>query len=686
MYNATDGRREVSRSPLSQGAVATIEPQNEVPVADHYRSDVDGLRAIAVSTVVLYHLQSGLAPGGYVGVDVFFVISGFLIFRLVWEQLEGQRFSVREFYVRRVLRLLPASLAMVAIVAAASSLWLLPSDLARVGRQVTSTMAYGSNFWFWRNTGYFDPSSETMPLLHTWSLAVEEQFYFLAPLTLVLCHRYARRWVVPGAAMMLVATLVASEFFVKTRQPAVFYLTPFRSWEFLCGGLLALARPPPPQERIAGYLAWVGLALIVVPVFFLSGKSDFPGLAALAPCVGAAVLLWLPPHRGLVRRALESRQMVVVGRLSYSLYLWHWPVFTLWNVTHPVDGERPWPQQALKLVLSVALGVLSYLFVEQPLRTPLPERRRQTVVGAMVVSGVLLLSGLALTLSGGIPSRFGVDVQALDRAREQEVPFVACFGPDAPAQGDCRIGAKEAPTRTLLWGDSHALALAPALDEVMAKRGESAFFIASSTCPPILGLHARDVRQGDWRCERTQARVEAVMSRYPEVTRVILASIWESYFDDESTVRLADQVGERGNSAVLSSGLSLTVATLASRGLEVMLVRQVPKFSRSVPQEMARAAAAGEEPKLRLSLAEVRNRQSRFDALVAQAQLAAPPGKVATLDLPSLFCDGPGEACRFASDGVPLYRDAHHLNMAGAREVASALSLAISPRVVPHEE
>lgn len=466
-----------------------------------YRPEIDGLRAIAVMAVILFHVGLGPFTGGYVGVDVFFVISGYLIVGIVWRQCEKGQFRLGEFYRRRVLRLFPALLLVCVATMAVSVVVLLPSDFMRLGRSLAATMGYVSNIWLWRNTGYFDARAETLPLLHTWSLSVEEQFYMVFPVALLLLHRHLRARAVAVLVTLGVLTLAATQYFLVSRQSAVFYLTPFRAWEFLLGGVLAVTATAPRAAWLRSVARWTALALVLAPVFVYDSHTDFPGLTAVAPCVGAALLLISvgPDDRDVVSRALRSRPFVLVGKLSYSLYLWHWPVLVLW--THADQRPESPLAMAAVMVITFSLSAISYRLVETPLRQADAPYAGRVLWGSLAASVALAVVALVVGVGDGVPSRFSEPVVALDRARFPDVPFTPCFGP-ALVGGDCTLGVSTAAPRWLLWGDSHALALAPALDATLKKRGEAAVFIAGSACPPLWGVGSRDVRSGDWRVRR----------------------------------------------------------------------------------------------------------------------------------------------------------------------------------------
>jgi peptidoglycan/LPS O-acetylase OafA/YrhL len=652
-------------------------------MAAEYRPDIDGLRAVAVGAVVLYHLHPAALPGGYVGVDVFFVLSGYLIFRNSWAQLERGAFSLADFYARRALRLLPASLAVLVAVLAWGWWRLLPSDLARLGAHAAATTLYGANLWSWRHTGYFDAAAETQPLLHAWSLSVEEQFYLAAPVVLLGVHRYARRHAVALLAVVAVGTLVASEWMLDDHRTAAFFLAPLRAWEFLIGALAALLPNVPDRHRTARWAAvlpWIAAVGIVTPMVTLSPASAFPGLAALPACLGAAVLVRADLRGGPLRAILSLRPMVTAGTWSYALYLWHWPVFVLWDATRA--GEPADDAAALlgKLALALALAVGSYRFVETPLRRP--TARGAVLVGVVLTSLSVTATGVWLARVDGAPWRFPDEVLALDAARtpwkevgeDGEVSaarFAGCIGPTAPVDGACRLGRPEGEADVAVWGDSHAAALAPGLDAALARVGRAGWLVASSACPPVFGVRSTGVRGQDWQCERASARMERLLAT-GGVRSVVLVGYWDAYLDDDSTVRLSDAEGADGNARVLGEALAASVARLRSAGADVTIVETPPRYRRDVAHELGLARAHGRVPALALDLTAVRAAHAPFRALLRGA---APDAHI--VDLPAVYCPTGGACIHADAMGQPLYWDAHHLRPNGALRAVDVLVVAL---------
>lgn len=344
---------------------ATAGPERS---RQHYFPDLDGLRALAVVPVVLYHAGAHWLPGGFVGVDIFFVLSGFFITRLLAADLEQRRFSIWRFYERRARRILPALFFALAVTALAASLILTPPDLIDFAKSLLATLGFGSNIYFWQTSGYFAQAAELKPLLHTWSLAVEEQYYILFPPALWIVARFGRRLVLPLFALAAVVSFALCVWAAYTPYlPASFYWLPTRAWELLVGALIALAPAMALSRRLRDMLSLGGLVLIAGSLFLINERMAFPGWAAIFPVAGAALLVIASvAGGGLGNLALTGRPTVFVGQISYSLYLWHWPPLAL--ATYLLFRPPNALEAAGLVALAVIGAVVSWRFVEQPFR------------------------------------------------------------------------------------------------------------------------------------------------------------------------------------------------------------------------------------------------------------------------------------------------------------------------------
>ena len=645
-----------------------------------YRSDIDGLRALAVLPVVIFHIEAGWLPGGYVGVDVFFVISGFLITSIIQGEIERDTFTLADFYERRIRRILPALLTVVAASFAVCLVLFTQRDLYNVAQSVVAAALFVSNVLFFLEAGYFDAASHTKPLLHTWSLAIEEQFYVVVPLVLMLLTRLSRRPVV-WIGGLTAASFVLCVSTTHLVPDAAFYLIPWRAWELGLGSLLALGAVPCAGRRAAREAGVVlGIALIAGAAILFDSSTPFPGMAALAPTLGAALVL----HAGsggptLAGRLLGSAGPVWIGKLSYSLYLWHWPVvvfYIYWVM------DLPGPAAALGLfALSLALAWLSWRFVERPFRRPVRVRgaatagRRTPFVAAGAGTGMLSLAAAAVLALDGAPARLPEDARSMAAYADDVGPrYRECFV-EKVRGGDwlspCVFGAASGgPATVALWGDSHATSLLPALDRAGEQTGVKVALYAHQGCPGLVGFQVhwagRDHDCGPFLDDTFRAIAED-----PEIELVVLTKRAPVYAHGWVPYGLAErnnaslEIGPRFGPPVedgrrtrfFLEALEKTVAALRAAGKRVALVYPLPEPGVDVPTKLARRMASGERARdLTLSRARFDARTARL--LAAYDRLVAEHGLI-PIRLHERICDA--RECRLTLEGVPIFRDETHL-------------------------
>src|SRR5882757_4313955 len=428
-----------------------------------YREDIDWLRAIAVLAVVAFHFEAPAVFGGFVGVDIFFVISGYLITGIIRSEVRSGSFSFARFYERRVRRLLPALYAMVALTAIPSLHYLLTSERLEFFRSVAAVVTFTSNFFFWLQTGYFDHAAVEKPLLHTWSLAVEDQFYLALPLLLwaLLRHGQGGRLRLPVALIALsVASVALCVWLMKTdRSATAFFMSPPRAWEFLIGGIVAVEGFPVLRNALARQLArGIALVLLAIPIFSLRQGPGFPGVNALLPCIGAAMFIWSGIGVPTFSRSRYSFFNVIkfFGQISYSLYLWHWPLFTFARFSKSGLVLDAGDKIAL-FALTVGISYLSWRFVEQPFRDrSLVPTRRAAFAIATVASIVLLagsVGGLVISRTLSDSDRIALQLESYDAYKfEPLYRSGMCFNPGSGIFGDACLGLAPGKTNVLLWG------------------------------------------------------------------------------------------------------------------------------------------------------------------------------------------------------------------------------------------
>ena len=661
-----------------------IDPSADLIAGRVHRRDIDGLRAVAVIPVVLYHAGISAFHGGFVGVDIFFVISGFLITSILYRDVLLSRYSILGFYERRIRRIIPALFVMLLASSIAAVWLLLPEDLSAFGHSVAWTTVFASNVEFYRHASYFAPSAITQPLLHTWSLGVEEQFYIGFPLLLFLLRKRSLRAVLCVIAVIAALSLGLSAWRTAVQPDEAFYLPHTRVWELLLGSLAALAGPLRKLGPLtAEVIASLGLGLIVFSFIFYSSSTPFPGIAALTPCLGAAMLLVAGrEHAPVASRLLSLRPLTWIGLISYSLYLWHWPVFVF---SHYWAVARLTPLTQLGMLgLVLVLATASYWFVERPFRRPRNDGvgRRRVLATAAVLSATAGGFGLVLSLTGGLPGRFDPAAVRLADTRVFVPKLMACsWGPKtaiAKAR-PCEVGPGAEPT-FLVWGDSHAVVLYPAIAAIVGRSGGKGVMISYQGCPPLVGVMRSDKPQ--FRCLAFNERVLGYIKTHPSIRRVVLVGWWPYYLTghlsswtagDGPAIGDADAPEGRQDqrAAVFGRGVERTFRAL--HGVSVAVLADVPDTIESVPMVMAKQDIFHRPIDIRPRTVDYLNRQRQAISLFDAASSVHPFTLYRAGDA---FC-GP-QVCRIEINGQPLYGDDNHVTTRGAIELEPLLERAIT--------
>jgi peptidoglycan/LPS O-acetylase OafA/YrhL len=605
-----------------------------------YRADIDGLRMIAILPVVLNHLGLRGAWGGFVGVDIFFVISGFLITGNIVGEVRAGRYSIAQFYRRRVLRIFPALFAMLAVVSLVCCVVMLPTELMRYARSLGAATLFGSNVLFYSEAGYFEPAARLKPLLHTWSLAIEEQFYIVWPLLLAPAARHWPRHLPWLAALVTLASLAISIVLIPRDPSAAYYLIPSRAWELSLGALLAVLPPLRLPRWLSQGLALGAIAAIAYAITRFSEATPFPGLAALLPCGGAALLILTGPSDTWVARALGWRVPVFFGQISYSLYLWHWPVIVLGSIALFLP---PTPTViAGELIASLALAILSTRYIEMPFRVNAARWSTPQVLrgGLAAMTGCLTICGTLLGAQG-LPWR-------LTPEQQQVAAYEAMDGDALYRRGTCfavgpRMGfaaqtclAREGHRPTLLLlGDSHAAHYWPGLapwrdryDVLQATR---------TGCKPVLYPPANDpcrsffrTMLGTW-----------INQNHPDV--LLLAARWRP-----EDVPLLER----------------TLADPGVRAAHPVLIGPVPQYSSALPRLLV-FGERRDDPGLAFRARDPQVAVTDH-ALAALAQRQGVP-YVSMLDR---MCNARG-CMVWAAPGVPMQFDYGHFTREGSLRAAA---------------
>jgi len=651
-----------------------MKPGESARKALAYRPDIDGLRAICVAAVVLFHAGVPGFAGGYVGVDVFFVISGYLItLLLVGSSAEPLGRQLTNFYIRRSRRIAPALIVVLIAATAAAVVILLPSDLVGFGKYLALTSALLGNIAAWTDGGYFAPGGPHTPLLHLWSIAVEEQFYVAYPLVLL----FGSRWFPRQLCRLLIAAAGASLaicVWASNHSPAAnFYLAPTRAWELLLGALIALRAVPWLRSRFANeVLAGTSLGVLVLVICTYGPAMKYPGLYTIPPALAAAVLIATGRQDSTVTgRLLSLRPLVFTGLISYSLYLWHLPVFaffTYYNIREP---------DALQLGLMIAsiylIAVMSWMVVERPIRrrTLLGGDRPFVLlaVGAMLAIGA---TGVLLWRSDGIPERFSPEVRLLldtgtiDAGTIENIRRCMTLPLRKIESGElCSYGPSDPDlAKVVVWGDSHALALLPVYVELAASHHVQLYFSAHSACRPLM-----DMASGDWSTRAPCSNFNAAMIRAirrldPEL--LVLNAYWS--YAGPSAPSLPDLATPADESSLIH-GLEDTLKQVGRGNTSVCVVLDVPTLKYSAPYAlaMARRKHIGTEF-LTVSRADAIEKVHNFEREMRALQQR---GIVKIADPKDMLCST--DTCDVQIDGRSLYRDSNHLSVTGARFVSDTL-------------
>lgn len=656
-----------------------------------YRADIDGLRAIAVVPVLLFHAGLAGCSGGYVGVDIFFVISGYLITGILVQDIERGRYSIATFYARRIRRIFPALFAVLSCSTLAAWWLLLPSELVDFGKNLFAAALFYSNCLLMHSTGYFAAPAETKPLLHLWSLAVEEQFYILFPLYLHVVHRYCKHHIGPITWVALALSLIYSLVLVQKAPEDAFYSTPARAWELMTGAILALyPRKTALNFMSASLLGFLGLGAVLYSIFMFSKDTPFPGAMALVPVVGAALIIYSGADNTLwVSRLLATAGFRGIGVISYSLYLWHWPVLVFYK--HYAMGPLATSELLIFLGLIFTLSYLSWRFIETPFRTG---RRLARPSALMLSGGGLMLASLLcaalLVAFRGLPFRFPDPINHILSAENDSSTLESCTsirtttGLTLPL---CSIGGDtEGDVSFAVWGDSHGGAMLPGIEAAARRHQARGVFVGRGGCLPLLNVH--QVRQGYGSCVATADAFMAYLAEHAEIRQVILVSRWALYamgtrfgneIGHEVFIRdnLSRELSFAENQRAFERSFQRTIEKLSGLGKRIVIVTQVPETEWNLPTALARATLFNRDLDFRPRLVDYLDRQA-FVTHVIQAVKSKHSLEIVHPE--AEMC--PNQHCLVVDSGMPIYRDSSHLT----KRYAEKLSHIFDPVFLPPPE
>jgi peptidoglycan/LPS O-acetylase OafA/YrhL len=653
-----------------------------------YRADIDGLRALAVVPVVLFHVGAPVFSGGFVGVDVFFVISGYLITSIILPDIDAGRFSIATFYQRRVRRIFPALIVVLIFCAVAGYVLLAPSDYRTLGQSIVATTTFVSNIFFWRQANYFAAPASENPLLHTWSLSIEEQFYLFYPLLLVLISRQ-RGTRITIVSIVCLFSFAAGAVLVFFKPSATFYLGPTRAWELLVGGLIAIAGPHNSKNRkLNRYAAVLGAAFITCSMLVYSTSMKFPGAAALLPVVGTALIIWSGQGEPtFVHEALSLSPLTAVGKASYSLYLWHFPLIAFASYVE-LAGLDVRTKAAICLI-SLIMAFLSLRYVELPFRRPSQSAGVRRPVPVALAGMVISCGfGLLIALDGGIPSRLDeASAIYLDAEHDKERHHMECMTLEQriikPAAA-CKLGSPGTNPHVLLWGDSHSVVTGSALEEAARRNNSSLLLAASVDCPIGIGFEIDPnigsdlaANPGYQYCAEYNREMLHLAVTDPNITTVVLSSRWTNWRVGEEgsateakvDIRLRNAEGTarspEGNKQIYAQGFEALLRDLTAAGKTVWVVGPVPEPSFRVPKALYVEHIGLDHTDLDIPRAAFM-RKNQFMLSVFSDMKQKFPVKFVWPHL-ALCSD---TKCPVSENGRPIFFDDNHLSMLGAHKTS----------------
>ena len=618
----------------------------------NYRWDIQGLRAIAVLAVVIFHINPKLLPGGYLGVDIFFVISGYLIIGFIWRDLQQQNFSLINFYARRIKRLFPAFFIMVLVTSIIAYFVLLPEETVAYAQSLLSSLFYISNFYFYSQSGYFSAALDYAPLLHTWSLAVEEQFYFLFPILLILIFKKSPKRLSIILASIAVLSLLLSEILLYSNQSLAFFASPTRFWQFIIGGLLAV-HPSINNcgnnipTRVADTIAIAGLALLIGCLFRYNEQMLFPGINAILPTVATALVLFAGKsssyNEGYSYKLLSCSLAKLFGKISYSLYLWHWPVIIFFQLS--IKSKPDFYEQGIILSVAILLGYISWFTVERSVTT-FNVTRKPTKIIWLSAYASLFVAVIAAAYFTGLPHRYS----------EQQVKYSAYLNYDRKdyyRQGSCFltshfndisffdksqcISFKEDKHNTLLIGDSHAAQWYSALNGVKTGN-ETLSQVTSSGCKPTI------LYKGAKRCTQLMQWALDELVQEKRFDRIIIAARWQ----DKDIKALLD-----------------TIKFLSQYSDDIVVFGVIIEYDLPLPRLLA-SQATTTEVNLYRDYQEIKLR----DQLFANA---LDTSSASYLSVFNIICPEGDFCLQTTKQGNPIQYDYGHLTYEGARELIAEM-------------
>ncbi|MEN3363111.1 MAG: hypothetical protein V7606_385 [Burkholderiales bacterium] len=619
-----------------------------------YRADIDGLRAIAVLAVVAFHANANLLPGGFIGVDIFFVISGYLITGIIAKSVEGGSFTFADFYTRRIKRIFPAYIVVTLATLAVASWLLIPNDYIFYTTSLAASWAFVSNVFFsMLSWGYFGQRTEEFPLLHTWSLSVEEQFYFVFPILLIALYRYCRKQIVPVLAVLAIVFAVVSE--LKVGEVKSYFLLTSRAHELLIGALtfFVAQRVKVPSAVAANILAVLGTVFMLGSLFFINRGVPFPGINSLYPCLGAACVIFAGQTSHVLSPLLKSRLMVGIGLISYSLYLWHWPIFSILRYRR-IEFDVVVGMTAV--ALSFLLAFLTWKYIENPVRRSKSLNFKRAFVHLYLPPAVLCMSvGLYSYLTEGAPKRFPAETRELIASYSYARDLTRSCSVRAEdyrkisvgyLQEHCAFGdtAGEKP-EVLLMGDSHADHFKPFVDQLSRHAGMKAVFHVQGSCSP-LDLPEPGLQGDD--SSTCQQRNTDLIDLAGNFRYVVLAGFWSGTTENTN----------------METDLERVVDRIIRAGSTPVVFKDNPYYEPDVSQCVLhkRRGWISPDSNCHIPYEFVEQTQGAIDRAIDKVKASYPQTLV--VDPKKVMC-GTSECVTYIAN-TALYKDANHINSKAA--------------------
>jgi len=631
-----------------------------------YRSEIDGLRALAVLPVIFYHAGFDLFRGGFVGVDVFFVISGYLITSIIMEELQNEKFSLIYFYERRARRILPALFFVMLVSIFFAWNWMQPMQMKNFSQSLFAVSIFSSNILFWLESGYFEEISEEKPLLHTWSLAVEEQYYLFFPIFLIFIWKFKRKKIILILFSILITSLLLSEYASRFNKEANFYLTPFRIWELFFGSITAIII----KDKILrnnNFLSFTGLFAILFSVLFYDETTPFPSFYTLLPVVGSVLVIIYANDKTFVAKFLSIKPIVAIGLISYSAYLWQQPIFSFIKIRFLDEPSKL--MMFMLSILSLLIATITWRYIEKPFRKKLNSPVSKKNVFLFSIIGIIFFTTLGLYghLQKGNVVKYQVSpmiYKSIVRTNKQS----ECFGRDRIHEIKdwyCIIGKKKTKPSLVVFGDSHGLSFLPTVDSTMSRLNESAYFIGTHACLPFLKIHSFHNDQSLRNCNKLNKRVFNFIKQN-NIKNIILVARWTYYtdggYDGNDFSYIALESKNKKNKDISRNafkvGLKETVDAYKNLGVKITVISQVPQQKHKALDLYFESLRRGD------SVSNISLKRNDHDQLQKFVNSLFEKEEINFLNFTDIFCNS--EVCAVGDKIKSLYYDDDHLSLSGS--------------------